>query len=221
MGPLATVDLFNKIVLNTKAEKDQEHIRVVVDNNTNIPDRTKAILEKGEDPVKELVKSAKRLSKMGADFLIMPCNTAHYFHERVQKKVNIPLLNMLKITLNALKEQGVTKAGLLATDGTIQSGIYKTTFEGSGIELICPEDQGQKAVMDMIYKGVKAGVQDFDTAEVEKAIKELESKGAQVMILGCTELPLAVKMYNLDCKAVDPTLELAKAAIKTAGGEIS
>ncbi len=220
MGPLATVDLFNKIVLNTKAQKDQEHIRVVVDNNTNIPDRTKAILQNGADPVKELVKSAKRLSKMGADFLIMPCNTAHYFHSKVQKKINIPLLNMLKITLNALKEQGITKAGLLATDGTIQSGIYKTVFEGSGIELIYPEKEGQNAVMSMIYDGVKAGVKDFDTSGVKKAIKDLEDKGAKVMILGCTELPLAVKMYNLDCISIDPTLELAKEAIRKAGGEL-
>ena len=219
MGPLATADLFKKIVLNTKAEKDQDHIRVVVDNNTNIPDRTKAILHRGQDPVPELTRSAKALEKMGADLLIMPCNTAHYFHGKVQESVDIPVLHMIEITCSALKNAGVKKAGLLATDGTVQSGIYQSVFETSGIELIMPDADGQKAVMDMIYSGVKASVWNYDTADVKKAMESLFENGAETLILGCTELPLAKEMYNLDYPSVDPTLELAKEAIKRAGGE--
>ncbi len=219
MGPLATADLFKKIVLNTKAEKDQEHIRVLVDNNTNIPDRTGAILRGGEDPVPELTKSAKILSDMGADLLIMPCNTAHYFHGKVQEAVGVPVLNMIEITCDALKEKGIKKAGLLATDGTIQSGIYQSVFENNAIELVKPDSKGQKAVMDMIYGGVKASKWDFDTTDVKKAMEDLLENGAEVLILGCTELPLAKEMYNLDYPSVDPTLELAKAAIIKAGGE--
>ncbi len=219
MGPLATADLFRKIVLNTKAEKDQDHIRVVIDNNTNIPDRTAAILHGGKDPVPELTKSAKALSDMGADLLIMPCNTAHYFHGKVQEAVEIPVLHMIEITCNALKKQGVKKAGLLATDGTIQSGIYQKIFDNSGIELVKPDEKGQKAVMDMIYSGVKASKWNFDTTDVRKAMESLVENGAEVLILGCTELPLAKEMYNLDYPSVDPTLELAKEAIKRAGGE--
>ena len=135
MGPLATADLFKKIVLNTKAEKDQDHIRVLIDNNTNIPDRTGAILKGGADPIPELTKSAKVLSDMGADLLIMPCNTAHYFHKNVQDAVNIPVLHMIELTMEALKAQGIKKAGLLATDGTIQSGIYQNIFDKSGVVL--------------------------------------------------------------------------------------
>lgn len=220
MGPLATADLFKKIVLNTKAEKDQEHIRVLVDNNTNIPDRTKAILHGGEDPVPELTKSAKALRKMGADLLIMPCNTAHYFHGKVQESVDIPVLNMIEITCNALKEAGIKKAGLLATDGTIQSGIYQSVFDASGIELVKPGTDGQKAVMDMIYSGVKASKWNYDTAEAKKEMEKLFDMGAEVLILGCTELPLAKEMYNLEYPSVDPTLELAKEAIRMAGGTV-
>ena len=220
MGPLATADLFKKIVLNTKAEKDQDHIRVVIDNNTNIPDRTGAILHGGKDPVSELAKSAKALKTMGADLLIMPCNTAHYFHGKVQESVDIPVLHMIEITCNALKKAGVKKAGLLATDGTIQSGIYQSVFDANGIELVKPDAAGQKAVMDMIYGGVKASKWDFDTADVKKAMEALLKEGAETLILGCTELPLAKEMYNLDYPSVDPTLELAKEAIRKAGGEI-
>ena len=218
MGPLATADLFKKIVLNTKAEKDQEHIRVLVDNNTNIPDRTGAILHGGEDPIPELTESAKALENMGADLLIMPCNTAHYFHGNVQEAVGIPVLHMIEITCNALKEKGVKKAGLLATDGTIKSGIYQKIFDNSGIELVKPDAAGQKAVMDLIYSGVKASKWDFDTINVRKTMSELLENGAEVLILGCTELPLAKEMYNLDYPSVDPTLELAKEAIIQAGG---
>ena len=221
MGPLATADLFRKIVLNTKAEKDQDHIRVLVDNNTNIPDRTGAILAGEKDPVPELTKSAKALSAMGADLLIMPCNTAHYFHKSVQESVNIPVLHMIEITMEALKKRGVKKAGLLATDGTVQSGIYQNVFDESGIELIKPDEKGQKTIMSLIYDGIKASKWDFDTTDVKKAMESLFDMGAEVLILGCTELPLAKEMYNLDYLSVDPTLELARSAIKAAGGIIT
>ena len=220
MGPLATADLFKKIVINTKAEKDQDHIRVLIDNNTNIPDRTGAILHGGEDPVPELTKSAKALENMGADLLIMPCNTAHYFHKSVAGAVNIPVLHMIEITCKALKLQGIKKAGLLATDGTIQSGIYQKVFNDSGIELIKPDEKGQEAVMDMIYGGVKASKWDFDTTAVKEAMEALLVAGAETLILGCTELPLAKEMYSLDYPSVDPTLELAREAIRQAGKEI-
>lgn len=217
MGPLATVDLFRKIVVNTKAACDGEHIRILVDNNTNIPDRTKAILAGGANPVRELTSSACKLEEMGADFLIMPCNTAHYFHEEVQRAVSIPVLNMIRITCDSLIKQGIKKAGLLATDGTIKSGIYHKVFEDSGVELIQPEDDEQSAIMDMIYSGVKAGRSDYDASKANCVMARLVDRGAQALILGCTELPLAMGMYNLSYPSVDPTLELAMEAIRTAG----
>lgn len=220
MGPLATADLFTKIVSNTKAECDQKHIRVFIDNNTNIPDRTAAILRGGDDPVPALSESAKLLQSMGADFLIMPCNTAHYFYDYVQKSVDIPVLHMIEKTRDALTKKGVRKAGLLATDGTIQSGIYQKVFDNSGIELIKPEADGQKHIMDLIYKGVKAGEMNFDTKNVCTVLDNLAEKGAEVLILGCTELPVAEKIYGLNYVTCDPTLELAKAAIEFAGYEV-
>lgn len=217
MGPLATADLFQKITLHTDAASDQEHPRVVIDSNTDIADRTAALLRGGANPVPEMVKSAKRLESIGADFLIMPCNTAHNFFSDVEASVNIPMLHMIALTRDALRERGVTRAGLLATDGTVQTGIYRRTFAGSGVELLEPVGSDQRAVMDVIYNGVKAGDLAHDVGPFRAACESLLAAGAQALVLGCTELPLAFSLYHLDYPAVDPTLELALGAIRFAG----
>lgn len=219
MGPLATADLFEKITLHTKASCDQEHIRVMIDSNINIPDRTAALLHGGDDPTPQLTASAKILEQAGAQVLMMPCNTAHNFYDAVANAVSIPVLHMIRLTAQTLQEQGVKKAGLLATDGTIQTQIYQRTFADTDVELLTPSAEGQQAIMDMIYKGVKAGVMDYDITGARAAMEELLSRGAQTLILGCTELPLAVKLYHLDYPTTDPTLELALGAIRFAGGE--
>ena len=219
MGPLATADLFRKITEHTAAACDQDHPRVCIDSNTNIADRTAALLHGGADPVPEMVKSAQRLASIGAELLIMPCNTAHNFYDAVAASVSIPVLHMIAITRDALKARGVKCAGLLATDGTVQTGIYQRTFGGSGIELVTPDDADQAAVMDIIYNGVKAGDPAHDAAAFRAACEHLLARGADVLILGCTELPPAFDIYHLDYPNIDPTLELALAAIRAAGCE--
>ncbi|MDE7260762.1 MAG: amino acid racemase [Oscillospiraceae bacterium] len=221
MGPLATADLFQKIILHTRASCDQEHLRVYIDSNTNIPDRTAALLHGGADPTPELVSSARGLERQGAELLIMPCNTAHNFYDGGQSAVSVPVLHMIRLTAQALAGRGVKTAGLLATDGTIQTGIYQRTFAGTGVELLVPAEEGQRAVMDMIYQGVKAGKRDYNAAAARRAMESLMERGAETLILGCTELPLAVELYGLVFPVTDPTLELALGAIRAAGGEIA
>ena len=220
MGPLATCDLFQKIIMMTDAACDQEHIRVFIDNNTRIPDRTAAILGHGEDPVAQMVDSAGKLRQMGADVLIMPCNTAHYFHSRVAREIDIPLLHMIHETAKTVSEKGIKKVGLMATDGTIRSGVYAKAFEEAGIEMIAPSASGQKAVMEMIYDGVKAGNYDLDLTGFRSVMKELLDAGAETLILGCTELPVAFQMFGFTEPHIDPTAILAAAAIKFVGGKI-
>lgn len=219
MGPLATDDMFHKIIVNTDAETDREHIRVLIDSNTEIPDRTDAILHGGDNPAQEISKSASKLEEMGAELLIMPCNTAHYFYDDVSDSVSVPVLNMISVTGRILSAKGIRKAGLLATDGTVQSGIYEVELQKYGIEVVKPDACGQKNVMDMIYGGVKAGLTEYDTTEIRIAIENLFERGAQILILGCTELPLAMDMYKLDYPSIDPTLELAREAIHQAGAK--
>lgn len=220
MGPLATVDLYRKIVEHTKADCDQAHVRTIIDSNTNIPDRTAALLAGGESPARELQSSARLLERAGAQVLVMPCHTAHCFYDEVQAAVQVPVLNMIDLTVRELKRRGIARAGLLATDGAVQSGIYQRHFEGSGMELLLPDPEGQAALMGMIYAGVKAGCESYDTAAVRTALDTLMERGAQTLILGCTELPPAFEMYDLDYPNIDPTLTLALAAITAAGGTV-
>jgi aspartate racemase len=220
MGPMATVDLFKKIVDYTAASKDSEHIHVLIDSNTDIPDRTDAILHGGKDPVPEMVSSAIRLECMGADFLIIPCNTAHYFYDKISAMVHIPVLNMIEETAKEVKRQSIACVGLLATDGTIESGVYHRVFEKNNVSVINPSSIGQKSVMDLIYKGVKAGNKDIDLSEFYKAIDALILNGAQTLILGCTELPIAFEMYNIKYENIDPTAVLARSSVVYANGEL-
>ncbi len=220
MGPLATSDLFRKIVEVTDAKSDQEHVRVCIDNNTEIPDRTAAILNGGEDPVPEMVKSAVRLQGMGADVLIMPCNTAHYFYDRLIPFVDTPFLNMIEETAKEIKRRGIKKVGLLATDGTCRSGVYKNVFDAMGIEMCMPSPDKQKSVMDVIYKGVKAGNLSIELTGFYEDMDELFEKGAKTLILGCTELPVAFDLFKIDRPNIDPTLVLAAAAVRFVGAKV-
>ncbi len=220
MGSLATCDIMQKIISLTDAATDQDYLHLVVDCNTKIPDRTKAILGTGVSPVPQMVRSGIRLQAMGADVLIMPCNTAHYFYKSLVPYFDIPLLNMIEETISYLKTTGIHKAGLLATTGTISSKIYQLAAKDSKLELLTPSENGQKSVMDIIYKGVKAGKRDFPINTFCDTANKLLEDGAQTLILGCTELPLAMEMYHLNYPVTDPTKLLAKAAIHYCGGVI-
>lgn len=220
MGPLATVDLFGKIVQMTRAGSDREHIQVYVDNNTNIPDRTGAILHGGEDPRREMIRSAIKLEAMGADVLVMPCNTAHYFHEDVKAYVSIPFLSMIEETVEEIARGSFHTVGLLATTGTVRSGVYEKAMEARGITPVKPTDEGMTHVMDLIYNGVKAGNADWPIQPFLDVLEDLRRRGAQTMILGCTELPIAFEQHRIGYPFIDPTSALAKSAIRFAGGAL-
>ncbi len=220
MGPLATADLFKCIVLMTKAASDNEHIPILVDNNTRIPDRTKAILYGGADPRPELIKSAKRLEAMGAELIVMPCNTAHYFYDDIVQTVKIPFLNMIEETVAEAKRMGLTAVGILSTSGTSKSRVYDNAFEAQGIEVIKPSDAEQEYVTSIIYDGVKASNYNIDITEFKALLKRLFESGAQALVLGCTELPIAFDVFRLSGSTLNPSKILAACAIKAAGGEL-
>ena len=220
MGPLATCDLFSKIIQITDASCDQEHDRICIDNNTEISDRTNAIIRHGKDPVPEMVKSAVRLQSFGADVLIMPCNTAHYFYDRILPFVDIPFLSMIDETAKVISDRGLRKVGLLATDGTLQTAVYEKAFKKRGISIMVPPPENQVHIMDLIYNGVKAGNKEIDTKPTKKTIEDLFRKGAQTLVLGCTELPVAFDLYGFDYPKTDPTLILASRAVQFVGAKV-
>ena len=224
MGPAATVDLMDKIISMTVADRDQDHIHLLVDSNIKIPDRTAAILHGGESPLPEMLDSARKLESIGADFLIMPCNTAHFFLQYLQKEVNIPILSMPVETAHLIRRRGASKAAIFATDGTVKSGIYGKALEEAGIETIYPDPEQQKMLMSVIYDHIKNGITDPEKLpyeELRALTDDMRSRGAQVLLLACTELPLAFRILGLDKEdVIDATSVLAGAAVRMAGADV-
>ncbi len=223
MGPLATADLYRKIITLTQAECDRDHIRIYIDSNSAIPDRTEAILHGGRSPIPEMTSALKNLELCGADCIIMPCNTAHYFLPALQEKTDIPFLNMLQITAEccALRFPG-KKAGILATDGTVRTGLYDRALETAGVAYLHPETKLQQTVMHLIYDVVKASRPILPERTVwAELLEAFRAQGADYFILGCTELPVLADTLDAEGPFVDPTEELAKAAIRFCGYRVT
>ncbi len=222
MGPLATADLYRKIIEHTRADRDNEHIRVYIDGNAAIPDRTAAILHGGEDPVPEMLSALRHLEACGADCIIMPCNTAHYFLPRLREQTALPILDMQRITAAVCRERFPGKtAAILATDGTVQSGLYDRALDAEGVRWIHPGESEQKSLMHLIYGVVKASRPMEPEKERWDAILDtLRGQGADLFILGCTELPVLAGVLPSEGPFLDPTDELAKAAIRFCGYEV-
>ncbi|OLS03030.1 cysteate racemase [Tissierella creatinophila] len=222
MGPLATVKLFEMIVSMTDANNDQEHIHIIVDNNTKVPDRTSFLLDKNkENPNLLLIESAKRLEKAGVDLIVMPCNTAHYYYEEIKSYINIPFLNMIEETAIWIKENypSLKKIGLLATDGTIKAGIYDEIFLKYDIEIITPSKDKQKYIYELIYN-MKENKNQKSLDGIYSAMSEIENEGAEIFIAGCTEVSVALNTFKIEGEFVDPMKIISEKAIKLVGAKL-
>lgn len=221
MGPLATADLYRKIVASTRAESDHDHIRVYIDSNPRIPDRTGAILSGGDDPVPEMLSALRNLEKCGADCVIMPCNTAHYFRDRLQSETALPILDMLSITAEQCRARFPGKtACVLATRGTLATGLYDRALTKAGVPFLLPDEDERDCLMHLIYEVVKASRPiEPEAARWHSLLCALRERGADYFILGCTELPILAETLPESGPFVDPTRELARAAIRWCGYE--
>ena len=222
MGPLATADLYRKIILSTAAGSDNDHIRVYIDGNSAIPDRTAAILSGGEDPVPEMLDALRHLERCGADCVIMPCNTAHYFLPRLQAETALPILDMRAITAAACAARFPgRRACLLGTRGTLAAGIYDAALAAAGVPVLLPGETERDELMRLIYGVVKASRPLAPETEAWHALLTgLAERGADYYILACTELPILADALGHPGPFVDPTLELARAAIRFCGYEV-
>lgn len=218
MGPEATADLYYRIIRATQVEKDQDHIHVIIDSNSKVPDRTPAILGTGPSPLPILIETGKRLETAGADFLIVPCNTAHYFLPEVQKQLGIPILHMINLSAEYIAEKypKVKKAGLLASDGTIVSKLYHNSYSEQGIEIITPSKSSQRDVMAAIYKYIKTGDLKTGGELLHRVSLELIEAGSDAVLCGCTEVSLVLHDGDLSVPVVDPLQVLAEEAVKQA-----
>ena len=220
MGPMATVDLFRKMIKCTDAACDQEHLHVLIDNDPHVPDRTESIRTGSEVPLEYLRRSALRLQTAGAELLTIACNTSYYYYDKLCQtpELHIPVLHMPLEAAFEAKKRGIKRAGLLATDGTLLSGSYDRAFAQVGIELMKPDTEGQKALMDIIYNQVKLG-RTIDLSKLSPALTRMQTDGCEVFVLACTELPIAFAGTD-SWRLLDATTVMARAAVKAAGGKL-
>lgn len=224
VGPLATAYFLQRVVVSTQAERDQDHVNLLVLNHATIPDRTEFVLGRsGEDPGPVLARDAARLERFGVDFLVMPCNTAHYFTQQVLDAVTVPFVSIIDVTVEAALERapGLRAVGLLATAGTVASRVYHDAFAARGVEVLTPDEADQAVVSAIIYDQVKAGL-PADVDALRAVAGRLVERGAGVVVLGCTELSVAAVDHDLldEAPFLDSMDQLVRATITRAGHQV-
>lgn len=215
MGPAATAYFYRMITDHTSAARDSDHLNIIITSSADIPDRTDYILGKSSDsPLPVMMRDARTLEAAGASVIAVPCNTAQYFHEELDASVNIPILNIVRETAHYINARGFRRAALLATEGTIKSGLYERELCELGVGCVLPDKETQSLVNSIIYDYVKAGVPG-GRALFGRVAAHMYDRGCDCLILGCTELPLAATAHP---SIVDSLLVLAYRSIIEVGG---
>ena len=198
LGPMATVYFYDLVVEMTDAKNDQEHVDMIIMNRASTPDRTAYIIGKSDSsPLDVLIKDARRLEKSGANFLVLTCNTAHYFYKEISESISIPLLNMIEETVDYAIDQKHKKIGILATTGNIKTELYQNMCRQKGVDFFVLDEEYQNKVMKIIYDDVKAG-KKANMKEFDEIIDKVKENGCDCVILGCIELSIIKKDENLD-----------------------
>jgi aspartate racemase len=224
MGPEATLELFGRILKLTGARTDQEHLRIVIVNNPKVPNRTLAIQGKGPSPMPELRRSVRALERAGADFIVIPCVTAHYFYAPLNRATRLPIVHLVRELASYVRAQypALRTVGLLATTGTLETGLFQKAFADTTVTVLTASARSQKQrVMHAIFakKGIKAvGPTPWSKALIAGAADTLISRGAQLIIAGCTEIPLVLHDGDLSVPVVDALTVLARVAVERARG---
>ena len=216
MGPQATNTFYQFVIDRTDARSDQEHVNALILSDSDMPDRTAAILggEQDREAVyRRLLDDARLLERAGCTCIAVPCNTSHFFLDQVQDHVGIPIIHMIRETARLLASQGMRRPGILATDGTIQTGLYQKEFSAVGIQAVIPSPQTQKLVMSLIYDDVKAG-RDGDPQKFADIHRDLLAQGCDCGVLACTELSVFADKHHLPPFYTDAMAVLAQRAVE-------
>ncbi len=221
MGPEATAYFYEEVIAHTKAERDQDHIDMVILSHASMPDRTAAILS-GDDRgiMQSMERSVRMLENCGVQNIAIPCNTSHYFYDRIQGLTQIPVINMPGESVSyicRLYPQAV-RVGIMATDGTLRTGIYANVLQEAGLVPVVPGVQAQKAVMSLIYDDIKTG-RDGDPAKFEQAYRDLTEQGADLVILACTEISVYKKKHTIPANCLDAMDVLVRESVIRSGAE--
>ena len=219
LGPMASAYFYELITAHTKALRDQEHIDIILSSRASTPDRTAFITgASDESPLPYMIEDATRLEVYGADVIVIPCNTAHYFVEEIRARVDVPVPSIIEETSEHLRRCGCKKAGIMATEGTVKSGSYQYQLERRGLSFAIPDETHQRYLHELIYDDVKSG-RPADTEKFYKVVDHFRSKGCDRLILGCTELSLINRQIGGDPVLCDSMEVLACTAIRACGSE--
>lgn len=220
LGPLATLDFFERILRRTRAVREQDHLRLIIDNNTKIPDRNAFMRGEGPSPGPALAASALGLQQAGADFIVMACNTTHAWEADIRAAISVPFLSIIDVTVDVVADLRPEAVGVLAVDACLANRLYQKALEAAGIRPILLTADSQRSFMDLIYR-IKSG----DAGEVSRRAmttlaRKLEAQGAEVIIAGCTEIPIVLTADDIDGELVSSTDVLVERTIVFAGGEL-
>jgi aspartate racemase len=215
-GPEATVELLHLILEHTPAQCEEEHLRIIVDSNPHIPKYALAIVGEGEDPVPALIETAQNLERAHADFIVIPCNSAHYYIEAIRKAVAIPVVSLIDETAKQVGRSACKCIGILASTGLIQSGVYQRRFKKEGIEVLAPGEAIQNELTTSILRFKDTGNIEPLRRVLHDSCESLIKAGAEGIVLGCTELPLALEGRKLSVPCFDTLEILAKAVVREA-----
>jgi aspartate racemase len=218
MGPVATEAFFRILIGCTEASRESDHLRVLIDSNPRIPSRTRAFLYGETSPAPMIRESALNLLSAGAQVLALPCNSAHYFLPEVCAQGPLPFVNMIEETCDAVFRLSgkPTRVGLIAGEVTVESGLYLQPLRDRGIELINVSPAEQRRVREIIEDVKAARASSMTSANLSSLVSTLSSRGAEAVILGCTELPLVSPANSGRPTLVDSAYALAKAVVRRA-----
>jgi aspartate racemase len=214
MGPLATVDFMEKLVRLTPAERDQEHIPIIVANLPHIHDRSRAILGMGRDPLPQLLDGIDLLNHAGVGVIAIPCNSSHHWFEQLRVRSKVPLLHIAEASVAAVSKVGAVRVVIFGTRGALVSGFYQRALEAQGFDYFVPDTDGAQADVDICIREIKAGNFELGGAALSRACLAAARAGATVLIMGCTEIPIASRHADTaGLMLVDSSLELARASV--------
>jgi aspartate racemase len=220
LGPLATLDFFERVLRRTRAVREQDHLRLIIDNNPHFPDRNAHARGEGPSPGPALALCAKGLQAAGADVIVMACNTTHTWEGEIRAAISVPFLSIIRETVDAVAELRPEAVGVLAVDACLSAGLYQNALKGAGLKTVLLNADSQKTFMELIYR-IKSG----DSGETVKRsmvtlARKLEAQGAEVIIAGCTEIPIVLTADDIEGELVSSTDILVERTIVFAGGEL-
>lgn len=217
LGPIATAHFLELVIRMTDAQTDQQHLDMIIYNTPSTPDRTAFLLgQSQQSPLPKMLQTGQALAQAGAAYIAVPCVTAHNFLPELEEQLGIPVIDGVRETAVYLQEQGITRAGILATSGTVASRLIHRELEDHGITPITPDKEGQQMVMDLIYRDIKAG--KAPAMDLFFAVsRQLRQAGAQVIVLGCTELSLIKRDHSIGPGYLDVMEILAQRSIALCG----